>query len=183
MKYNLTWLHTQFQSKKKLKYVYFWGHTPRKDGQISHSCFSQWYDSPFTVDDVYYPTAEHYMMAEKAKLFNDEEIYQQIIHSTHPNQAKALGRKVKNFDESVWKKHCFDIVVNGNLAKFSQHDNLKKYILSTGDRVLVEASPYDKIWGVGLARSNEKIANPLNWKGQNLLGFALMVVRDKLRGF
>ncbi len=179
MKYDINWLSKQ---PKKQKYLYFWGHTPNKDGSMSSACFSQWWEnSPFEVDGIRYATAEHFMMAQKAKLFNDEDIFQQIVNSTHPNKAKQLGRKVANFDDNVWKKHRFDIVVAGNMAKFEQDKRLKQYLLNTGKRVLVEASPYDKIWGVGLARDNEMIANPLRWKGLNLLGFALMVVRDELK--
>lgn len=176
--YDLDWLINEYRAKKKLKYLYFWGHTPRADGQVSNVCFSQWYNAPFVVDDVPYPTAEHYVMAQKAKLFGDTAIFEQIIHANHPKQAKDLGRKVANFDEKVWNEHRFDIVVKGNFAKFSQHDALKAFLLGTGNRVLVEASPVDKIWGVGLAKDDEKIDNPLNWNGLNLLGFALMVVRE-----
>ncbi|MFW2177578.1 MULTISPECIES: NADAR family protein [unclassified Moraxella] len=180
--YDIDWVVSQFRAKNKLKYLYFWGHTPRADGQVSNACFSQWYDSPFVVDDVRYPTAEHYMMAQKALLFGDKAMFEAIISpkNRHPKKAKELGRKVANFDEKVWNAQRFDIVVNGNVAKFSQHEDLKTFLLNTGNRVLVEASPFDKIWGVGLAKDDEKIANPLNWNGLNLLGFALMVVRDKL---
>ncbi|STZ03446.1 Swarming motility protein ybiA [Moraxella equi] len=132
------------------------------------------------VGNVTYPTAEHYMMAQKAKLFGDMAIFNEIIHAKHPKQAKDLGRQVKNFDEKIWNKHRFDIVVQGNIAKFSQHSKLKAYLLGTGDSILVEASPIDGIWGVGLARDDDKIHHPLNWQGLNLLGFALMQVRDTL---
>ena len=152
------------------------------DGKITHSCFSQWWQSPFIIDNVSYLTAEHYMMAQKALLFNDQSIFEQIVHASHPKQAKELGRKVSNFDEGVWNKHRFDIVVAGNLAKFGQNDALKYYLLGTNKRVLVEASPVDKIWGIGLGKDDERVYNPLKWQGDNLLGFALMEVRDKLRG-
>lgn len=132
------------------------------------------------ADNVTYPTAEHYMMAQKAKLFDDMDIFNQIIQSKHPKQAKDLGRQVKNFDENIWNEKRFEIVVQGNIAKFSQNPALKAYLLGTGDRVLVEASPVDKIWGIGLAKDNDKIHSPLNWQGLNLLGFALMQVRDEL---
>lgn len=178
--YNLDWVINKYQSQNNLKFLYFWGHTPKSNGQMSNACFSQWYDSPFVVDGVIYPTAEHYMMAQKAKLFGDMDIFQQIIQSKHPKQAKDLGRQVKNFDEKIWNEQRFDIVVQGNIAKFSQYPELKAYLLGTGDRILVEASPVDKIWGVGLARDDDKIHNPLNWQGLNLLGFALMQVRDEL---
>lgn len=178
--YDLNWLTAQYQAKKKLKYLYFWGHTPRADGEISNVCFSQWYHAPFNIDGVTYPTAEHFMMAQKAQLFGDTAIFEQITHAKHPKQAKDLGRKVANFNEKIWNEKRFDIVVTGNLAKFSQHAELKAFLLNTGNRVLVEASPYDKIWGVGLSKDDDKIANPLQWNGLNLLGFALMDVRDKL---
>lgn len=177
--YNLDWGIDKYQSQNNLKCLYFWGHTPKIAGQIDHSCFSQWYESPFVLDKIVYPTAEHYMMAQKALLFDDKEIFHEIIQSKHPKQAKDLGRKVKNFDETLWNENRFDIVLRGNIAKFGQHPKLKAYLLGTGDRVLVEASPVDKIWGIGLAKNDDKIHNPLNWQGLNLLGFALMQVRKQ----
>lgn len=179
-RYDLDWLIQQYQSKSKLKYLYFWGHTPKVAGQIDGICFSQWYFAPFVIDDMIYPTAEHYMMAQKALLFGDNGIFHQIIHAKHPKQAKDLGRQVSNFDEKTWNKKRVDIVMTGNLAKFSQHNDLKTFLLNTGKRILVEASPVDKIWGVGLAQDDDRIHNPLTWQGLNLLGFALMNVRDKL---
>ena len=164
------------------EYLYFWSSFNNVDGSISETCLSQWFAAGFDIDGIHYRTAEHYMMAQKAKFFGDMAVFEQIIHSSHPKLAKKLGRKVANFDEKMWNEHRFDIVVKGNLAKFSQHDELKAFLLATGNRVLVEASPVDKIWGVGLAKDDENIANPLNWNGLNLLGFALMVIRDSLNG-
>ncbi|MBE9578764.1 MULTISPECIES: NADAR family protein [Moraxella] len=178
--YDLNWLINQYQANAKLKYLYFWGHAPKANGQIDNACFSQWYDAPFSLDNITYLTAEHYMMAQKAKLFGDIDTFHKIITSKHPKQAKDLGRQVSHFDEKIWNEHRFDIVVQGNIAKFSQNPALKDFLLNTGNRILVEASPVDKIWGVGLAKDNEKIHNPNNWQGLNLLGFALMVVRDTL---
>lgn len=180
--YDLDWLIKQYRSKTKLKYLYFWGHQPSADGKLTDSCFSQWWQSSFVIDDVTYATAEHYMMAQKARLFKDEVMFEQIISAKHPKAAKALGRKVAGFDNDIWNQHRFAIVVAGNLAKFAQHEDLKQYLLNTGKRVLVEASPVDKIWGVGLAQDDERILNPLQWQGLNLLGFALMQVRDRLNG-
>ena len=125
-------------------------------------------------------TAEHYMMAEKARLF-DNSATDAIVAAAHPGEAKKLGRKIRNFDQAIWEKHRFDIVVRGNLAKFSQHEPLKQYLLGTGDRVLVEASPHDRIWGIGIAESDPAAQNPYDWKGLNLLGFALMAVREQLQ--
>jgi ribA/ribD-fused uncharacterized protein len=120
------------------------------------------------------------MMAEKAKLFNDQGTYEKIINASNPGEAKSLGREVKGFDDSVWVRNRFEIVVQGNRLKFEQNSELKAFLISTGDRVLVEASPIDKIWGVGLAADDQKIDNPNLWRGLNLLGFVLMEVRYAL---
>lgn len=179
LRYDMDWLIQQYQAKNKLKYLYFWGHTPKGTG-IDKSCFSQWYPTPFEIDGVRYATAEHYMMAQKAKLFGDMDSFDKIIHATHPKQAKDFGRKVIGFNESIWNAHRFNIVAQGSFAKFSQHPELKAFLLGTNQRVLVEASPVDKIWGIGMAQDDDHIDNPLKWRGLNLLGFALMVARDRL---
>ncbi|WP_315075134.1 NADAR family protein [Acinetobacter guillouiae] len=173
-------LQEQITIGQLFKYLCFWGHTPKQKGIVDKSCFSQWFPSTFQVEGIEYKTAEHFMMAQKAKLFADEEIFQQIIHVNHPNEAKSLGRKVKNYQESVWCDHRFNLVVHGNLAKFGQNAQLKEFLLNTKDRILVEASPVDKIWGIGLAADDEKAEMPLQWQGLNLLGFALMEVRKQL---
>ena len=161
-------------------YLFFWGHQKPKSG-IASSCFSQWYDSPFVVDNQTYPTAEHYMMAGKAELFGDQASKEQILAAATPGDAKKLGRHVQGFNDERWLAYRFDIVVAANLAKFSQHADLKAFLLSTGDRILVEASPVDPIWGIGLAADDPLAMNPYTWRGLNLLGFALMSVRDQLR--
>lgn len=163
---------------KRLKYIFFWGHH-QKD-TITKTCFSQWYECRFTVDGTEYHTAEQYMMAQKAKLFGDKEVLQKIMQADNPGEYKKLGREIRHFDDNVWDKHKYDIVVSGNMAKFSQNPELLSFLLKTGDRVLVEASPYDRIWGIGLPADAPDIENPFKWKGQNLLGFALMGVREKL---
>ena len=124
---------------------------------------------------------EQYMMAGKAQLFGDSEIREQILKCNVPKQIKALGRKVRSFDQKVWDKFKYAIVLGGNWCKFSQNRDLREFLLSTGDSVLVEASPYDNIWGISLAASSPEAQNPVQWRGQNLLGFALMEVRDELR--
>ena len=121
------------------------------------------------------------MMAGKAELFGDQEIREQILKCSDPKQIKTLGRKVRNFDQVVWDKFKYAIVLNGNWCKFSQNRPLREFLLSTGDSVLVEASPYDNIWGIRLSASSPDAQNPLKWRGQNLLGFALMEVRDELQ--
>ncbi|CAM3849957.1 Swarming motility protein YbiA [Vibrio aerogenes CECT 7868] len=163
------------------KFIFFWGHQKAKSG-VSKSCFSQWYSAPFEENGIRFKTAEHYMMYHKAMLFGCPDIGEQIIASSHPNEAKQLGRKVTGFDEAVWHEKRFDIVVSANRLKFSQNPELKDFLLSTGKRILVEASPVDKIWGIGLAADHELADIPAKWKGLNLLGYALMVVRGELGG-
>ena len=181
MKYDLNWLIEKYNNGERLKYLFFWGHQPRKDGSIGDSCFSQWWQSAFTVDGTEYKTAEHWMMAQKARLFNDEETLAKIIAAKTPAEAKKLGRAVRNFNPAQWDAHKYAFVKIGNVHKFSQHADLKAYLLTTGDLVIVEASPVDNIWGIGMAKDNPDVQNPAKWKGENLLGFALMEVRDELR--
>lgn len=164
----------------KPEFLFFWGH--RQSGNsVSKSCFSQWYESAFDVDGVNYKTAEHYMMAQKAHLFGDSDIYGKILVANTPDEAKSLGRKVSGFNDDIWSAKCFDIVMNGNLEKFSQNESLRNFLLSTNDKVLVEASPVDPVWGIGLAADDEHAKNPSQWRGKNLLGFALMAVRGKIK--
>ncbi|MFD2352846.1 NADAR family protein [Nonomuraea ferruginea] len=120
------------------------------------------------------------MMAHKALLFGDEVAAEKILAAAHPGEAKKLGRAVGGFDEETWAAHRYEIVVRGNLAKFGQHAELKEFLLTTGGRVLVEASPLDRVWGIGLAADDPAAASPATWRGLNLLGFALMDVRDAL---
>ena len=176
--YDLDWLLSQKGGGTRNKFVYFWGHRGRADKVITKTCFSQWWASPFEVEGNRYASAEHWMMAEKARLFGAEEIYAKILKSKSPGKAKALGRQILNFDQSIWNHSKYDIVVQGNLHKFSQHKELGDFLRKTGKRVLVEASPVDKIWGVGLAQDDPMIEKPSKWNGENLLGFALMSVRD-----
>ena len=159
-----------------VKWVFFWGHT-EKAGAVSAACFSQWYPSPFEVDGLRYPTAEHFMMAEKARLFGDLAARDAILRASTPGEVKALGRTVTGFDDAKWNAVRFAIVVRGNAAKFLQNPALLAYLLGTGQRVLVEASPVDRIWGIGLAGDHADAAQPARWRGLNLLGFALMAVR------
>jgi ribA/ribD-fused uncharacterized protein len=181
MIYNLEWLIDCFEKGKRTKYLFFWGHQKSKNGELTSSCFSQWWSSPFVVDNIKYNTAEHWMMAQKALLFGDIETQEKINKAKSPAEAKALGRQVRNFEEVIWSEKRFEIVVKGSLHKFSQHENLKEFLLNTKERVLVEASPVDRIWGIGLTADSDKAENPKRWNGLNLLGFALMEVRDILK--
>lgn len=173
-------LRAELESGVRHKYVCFWGHTPRRDGQLGAGCFSQWWPSPFTVDGVRYATAEHWMMAGKARLFGDREAERRAVEAVHPKQAKDAGRSVRDFDDATWQRHRFELVVEGSLHKFGQDPALREYLLGTGRRVLVEASPLDRIWGIGLAADDERAPDPARWRGLNLLGFALMAARQRL---
>jgi len=159
--------------------VFFWGHQPGRSG-VTASCFSQWFEAVFEVDGQRYPTAEHFMMAEKAALFDDQATRAAVLQAATPAAAKALGRQVRGFDEATWLAHRFDIVVRANLAKFAQHEDLRRFLLDTDPRVLVEASPVDRVWGIGLAANDDRAQDPRRWDGLNLLGFALMQVRAQL---
>lgn len=170
-------LRGRFNAGHKLKYVFFWGHQPGKNG-VTTSCFSQWYGAPFIVDGQCYPTAEHFMMAEKAALFGDNATRKLVLQAPNPGAAKAFGRQVRGFEEAAWLENRFSIVTRANEAKFAQNPELGAFLKQTGSRVLVEASPVDRIWGIGLAQDDEKANNPNLWRGLNLLGFALMRVRD-----
>ncbi|MFI5684839.1 NADAR family protein [Streptomyces sp. NPDC051636] len=164
----------------KVRYLHFWGHRPRPDGRVGASCLSQWWPSPFVVDGVEYPTAEHWMMAGKARLFEDAEGERRVLAAGHPSQAKKAGRLVRGFDEAIWERERFRIVVEGSVHKFAAHPELREFLLNTGDRVLVEASPVDRVWGIGLAADDEAAMHPERWRGPNLLGFALMEARERL---
>lgn len=144
----------------------------------SRSPFSQWYISQFKVDGIKYWCMEQYMMAEKARLFKDSESLNKILSETKSQKnIKALGRRVKNFDDKVWNKNKLDIVYKGNKAKFSQNKELYNILISTGDKILVEANPWDRIWGIGMSCDDANATDPRRWKGENLLGFTLMKVR------
>ncbi|WP_329123577.1 NADAR family protein [Streptomyces sp. NBC_01465] len=174
-------LHAQVSAGEKIKYLHFWGHTPRPDGTLSASCLSQWWPSPFTVDGVEYATAEHWMMASKARLFGDEAAERKAVEAKNPALAKKAGRLVKGFDDTVWERERYGIVVEGSVHKFGAEAGLRDFLLATGDRVLVEASPMDRIWGIGLAATDDRAQDPSKWRGLNLLGFALMDARTRLR--
>lgn len=183
MRYNNKWLIDQFdQDSRSIKFLYFWGHQPAKDGSVTKSCFSQWWVSPFEIDGTFYSTAEHWMMACKARMFNDNTTLEKILKAATAPEAKKLGREVQHFDPQIWDKEKYNAVVKGNLAKFSSSKVLKEFLIKTGDQVIVEASPVDSIWGIGLAAEDVNAGNPSKWKGENLLGYALMEVRDILNG-
>jgi ribA/ribD-fused uncharacterized protein len=144
--------------------------------------YSNWYISPFKDDKGdEYNCVEQYMMAQKALLFNDSTSYQKIMLSKVPKVHKALGRKVSNFNEEIWNNNSYSIVLRGNYYKYSQNDSLAKVLLNTRDKTIAEASPYDKIWGIGLACNDKNALDMNKWKGTNKLGKVLMNVRYLLR--
>lgn len=165
----------------RVKFLHFWGHQPPPGGAVGAGCLSQWWPAAFIVNGHTFGTAEHYMMWAKAMLFGDAVIAEQILAASHPHRAKTLGRQIRGFDQAVWEAHRYAIVVDANLAKFGQHPELRAYLLGTGTRILVEASPTDRIWGIGLAADDPLASDPTRWQGLNLLGFALMDTRDRLR--
>jgi len=152
------------------KYVFFWSGWP-----------SQWHPSKFEVDGIVYTCAEQMMMAEKARLFKDEKTLQKILESTKPAQQKSLGRKVKGFTEEKWLEHREDIVTRVSYYKYKNNAKLKKKLLDTGDKILVEASPKDAIWGIGIAVDRALVTPPEKWTGLNLLGKSLMSARQRIR--
>ncbi|MDQ0949259.1 ribA/ribD-fused uncharacterized protein [Streptomyces phaeochromogenes] len=169
------------RSGEKVKYLHFWGHRARADGQVGAGCLSQWWPSPFTVDSVEYRTAEHWMMARKARLFGDDRAERLALDAPNPALAKKAGRLVRGFDEGAWERERFGIVVEGSVRKFASDGELRSFLLGTGERVLVEASPVDRVWGIGLAANDDRAFDPERWRGPNLLGFALMEARGRLR--
>jgi ribA/ribD-fused uncharacterized protein len=164
------------------KFVFFWG------SDNANGFLSQWTPASFQVDSVAYNCCEQYMMAEKARLFGDEFHLGEILKSKDPKTQKALGRKVSNFDARRWtapdsngRPCCWNIVWRGNMARFSQSASLREQLFATGDAMLVEASPYDQIWGIGLAASSPLAQSQESWRGTNWLGQALTSVREALR--
>lgn len=152
------------------KYVFFWG-----------ELYSQWYPADMVIKGITYNTCEQYMMHQKALLFGDTAIAEEVLKTKDPKAQKALGRQIKNFDRTKWDRNCLRIVYEGNLAKFSQHPKLKAELLATGDRIIVEASPEDFIWGVGMSERDYMVLDPANWGGTNLLGLAITLVRQELK--
>lgn len=149
------------------KYTFFW-----------QGVFSNWARSNFTLDGITFNTNEQYMMYKKAMLFNDTATAQLILKSSNPKECKALGRKVKGFDNVWWNDNCIEIVFRGAHAKFSQNPRLYNMLMNTGNSQLVEASPFDKIWGIGLDEETAKKTNPDDWPGTNWLGIILTDLRE-----
>lgn len=142
---------------------------------------SNWYDSTFTVDNHLFYNMEQYFMWSKAMLFNDKEIAEKVLSITDCAEIKALGRVVKNFDGAVWDANKYRLIKRGIFEKFNQNEYLKDALLKTGDAILVECAVNDKIWAIGISLYDNRRFDMSQWKGQNLLGKALMDVREDLR--
>jgi ribA/ribD-fused uncharacterized protein len=152
------------------KYIFFWGGT-----------YSQWCPSPFTIDGVNYNCCEQYMMSKKALTFNDILAHEEIMATDSPREQKAIGRRVKNFDPQVWSEVSREVVYEANMAKFTQNPDMYDELMATGELEIVEASPEDKIWGIGLHESDPRCLDKSQWQGTNWLGEAIMRVRETLR--
>jgi ribA/ribD-fused uncharacterized protein len=152
------------------KYVFFW-----------NSELSNWFPTKFRYKNITFFNSEQAFMWEKAIFFGDTATAALILKTPSPNQCKKLGRQIKNFNTDVWLREGYEIMIAVNMAKFSQNSRLKAILLSTGDKILVESSPYDKIWGIGLHHDDDKVLDERNWKGMNLLGKSLMEVRNNLK--
>lgn len=180
MKYTVETIKEIVGCNHDVPIIYFWGHI-RNPKKVTAACLSQWYDCRFEVDGVQYHTTEQYMMASKARLFGDDEILKEIMFADTPFDYKKLGRRIRGFVAETWDAEKYDIVVEGNKAKFSQNLVLKKFLLSTENAILAEASPYDTVWGIGLDKEHAQKGGVGQWQGENLLGCALMDVRDYLK--
>ena len=151
------------------KYIFFYG-----------GIYSQWYRCKISIGGIEYCTNEQYMMAKKAELFHDHLAYDAIMISQDPASQKSWGKRVKNFDKDEWEAVARDIVYDANYAKFTQHEDFRKQLIDSGDKIIVEGSPTDCIWGIGMSCDDPGILDPKNWRGTNWLGEAIMKVREQL---
>lgn len=168
--------------RRSSDFHFFYGYEPSSAGEFA--VLSNWYMMPEPFSDCAgnkFPTSEHYMMHAKAKLFNDESTARRILRCASPGDAKALGRQVRGFDERIWAENCLFLVADGCEFKFSQSTHCRNVLLGTGDRILAETAPRDLVWGIGMGEANPQRLDPACWRGENLLGEALMIVRKRLR--
>lgn len=143
--------------------------------------FSNWYMCPFVHNGHEFNCGEQYMMYKKAMLFKDHDVADMIMQQGHPRNQKFLGREVRGFVKKVWDAKCKPIMVEGLTSKFMQDTYCLTTLLDTGDTTIVEASPTDKIWGIGMSEDDPRATNPKLWQGTNWLGDVLMQVRDEIR--
>lgn len=178
--YSVERIRNEYADGQRRETIFFWGHHPGREGAVGKECFSQWYMADFYVGHIKYCCMEQFMMSKKALLFGDKETNERIMQAETQGEIKALGRKVKGFEESVWNEFKFLIVLTGNYYKFSQLKKARRCLLGSGNAVLAEASPYDTIWGIGMAENEARNCDISDWRGSNLLGFALMEVREEI---
>jgi len=165
----------RYNVPQKMITTFFW-HDNEENGYMSN-----WYPSKFVIDDFEYLHVEQYLMSQKAKLFHDSKAYTAILKATTPKECKALGRSVVPFDSEKWDSIKHEVLKTAVRAKFEQDETLKSKLLDTGNSIIAEASPYDNVWGIGMDADAAATVEPVKWKGQNLLGIALMEVRSDLR--
>jgi len=151
------------------KFCLFWG-----------GPFSQWAKRDMEINGIKYNCCEQYMMAEKARLFEDFEMVTKIMSQANPREQKKCGREVRNFDQGEWEAIARDVVYDANYAKFTQNEDCLDTLAGKRGQTIVEASPYDKIWGIGLSKDDPRAKDRSQWQGTNWLGEAIMQVRDKL---
>jgi ribA/ribD-fused uncharacterized protein len=183
MRYHLSWLIDTFDKGQYPEVILFGSHVNKKNTTQGEYMLSQWYPSPFSVNEIVYNSSAQWMMARKALLFGDREAYRKIIKADSPDQIKSYSRAITDFDEARWAEYKYEIVREGNFHKYNQNKKLRTYLLSTGNAVLAEANPFDKVWGIGLSSEARNVTDPYTWEGLNLLGFALMEIREYLRNF
>lgn len=152
-------------------------HNPDED----YGFLSNWYLSNFVVDGINFSSMEQYMMYMKATLFNDTNIVSQIMETSDVGKIKALGRSVSNYNDIIWNGMRQPIIFKGLMEKFKQNENLKTELLKTGDAILAECAVQDQIWGIGLSMKDPNKNDMTRWRGTNLLGFSLMLVRSELK--
>ncbi|MBX7192658.1 MAG: NADAR family protein [Sandaracinaceae bacterium] len=176
-------LIARVEAGERPEYLFFWGHTPKpaqSPPEVGPWVLSNWFPSPFEIDGVRYATNEHWMMAEKARLFGDDDALAAVLAAETPAEAKAIGRAVRGYDDARWAAVRFERVALGCEAKFASRAALRAYLVGTRSLVLVEASPRDVVWGIGMGASHVDATDPRKWRGLNLLGFALMQARARL---
>jgi len=163
------------ETEKKLKYF-------EDDTRVifTGDIYSQWYLSDFTIDDFTFSCCEQFMMYKKASYFNDFDTMCKILHTKIPKEHKQLGRAVKNFDDELWNAVADEYVYQGNYNKFSQNNELKEKLLSTKDKIIIEAAAYDPRWASGLNMEDTIASKVKDIKGENRLGKAIMRVREEL---
>ena len=181
MRYHLTWLIDKFDKGQSPGIIFFSDHSKKQSSPYGEHMFSQWYPSPFSVNEIVYKSAGHWMMARKALLFGDRKAFKRIIEADRLEEVRIVSHMVNNFDEATWSERKYDIVREGNFHKFNQGKKLRERLLNTGTAILAEANPADNVWGIGLSQDSRNAKDPYAWKGLNLLGFALMEIREYLR--